>query len=242
MKGFNCDTTDDSAHTSLHHASIGGSMEITWALLAKGAIWSQEDCNKDNALHLAIRSCRWDVSLFLLNTIQQINQSDGDAIQLVRLNCPGSDGKTPLESAIDADLKEVALAIVNVHVFLGIERPRGILTLTASRSLGNLVAELLAAGLDHNEKDENNNSPLDVAASQGARNVVEILLKHQKCRGVTNMTAMASALHKAAVSGYLEIARRLLSLTRGQYDICTLDEVVINGHTSGNGLAEGQSF
>lgn len=230
-KGVSCHATDDSERTSLHQASIGGSVEITRALLAKGAIWSQEDCNKDNALHLAIRSCRRDVSLFLLNTIQQINQSDGDAIQPVGLNCPGSDGKTPLHAAINADLEEVALAIVKVHVSLGVEKPRGILTLAASRGLGNLVDKLLAAGLDPDEKGENSNSPLDVAASQGAGNVVEILLNHQKRRGVTNMTAMASALHKAAVSGHLKIAKRLLGLTKGQYDIGTLDEVVINGHT-----------
>ena len=230
-KGVSCHATDDSERTSLHHASVGGSVEITRALLANGAIWSQADCNKDNALHLAIRSCRRDVSLFLLNAIQQSNQSDRDAIQPAGLNCPGSDEKTPLHAAIDADLEEIVLAIVKVHVSLGVEKHRGILTLAASRGLGKLVDQLLAAGLDPNERGENGNFPLDVAASQGAGNVVEILLKHQKHRGVTNMTAMASALRKAAVSGHLEISKRLLGLTKGQYDIGTLDDVVVNGHT-----------
>ena len=230
-KGVSCHTTDDSGRTSLHHASTGGFVKITRALLANGAIWSQPDRNKDNALHLAIRSCRQDVSLSLLNAIQQSKRFDRYAIHPDDFNYPGSDNKTPLHAAVDGGLEEIVFAILKVYVSLGVEKPRGILALAASRGLASLVDKLLAAGLDPDEEDENRNSPLDVAALHGADNAVEVLLKHYEHCSVTGRASIPSALHRAAVSGHSKVTKRLLGLMNGQYDIDTLNQVVINGHT-----------
>lgn len=230
-EGASCHTTDDNERTSLHYASIGGFVKITRALLANGAIWSQPDRNKDNALHLAIRSCRQDVSLSLLSAIQQSKRFDRYATQPVYFNYPGSDEKSPLHAAVDGGLEEIVFAILKVYVSLGVEKPRGILALAASRGLASLVDKLLETGLDPDEQDENRNSPLDVAALHGADNVVEVLLKHYEHCSVTGRAPIPSAFRRAAVSGHLKVTKQLLGLMNGQYDIDTLNQVVINGHT-----------
>ncbi|CAH8259327.1 unnamed protein product [Arabidopsis lyrata] len=148
--------------TALHHAAGTGEIELLKELLSRGV---PVDSESESGTPLI-----WAAGHDQKDAVEVLLEHNADP------NAETEDNITPLLSAVAAGslacLELLVKAGAKANVFAG-----GATPLHIAADIGNLELTncLLKAGADPNQKDEEGNRPLEVAAARDNRKVVEIL-------------------------------------------------------------------
>uniref|UniRef100_A0A1J3IBL2 Putative ankyrin repeat protein n=1 Tax=Noccaea caerulescens TaxID=107243 RepID=A0A1J3IBL2_NOCCA len=148
--------------TALHHAAGTGEIELLKELLSRGV---PVDSQSESGTPLV-----WAAGHDQKDAVEVLLQHNANP------NAETEDGVTPLLSAVAAGslacLELLVKAGAKANVFAGGATP---LHIAADIGSLELINCLLEAGADPNQKDEEGNRPLEVAAARENRKVIEIL-------------------------------------------------------------------
>uniref|UniRef100_A0A8C1XBM7 Caskin-2 n=1 Tax=Cyprinus carpio TaxID=7962 RepID=A0A8C1XBM7_CYPCA len=191
--------------SALHHAALTGTTELLSLLLEAQAVVDIKDSNGMRPLHYAAWQGKADSVLMLLRSGAAVNNASHDG--QIPLHLAAQYGhyevsemllqhqsnpcilnkakKTPLDLACEFGRVKVAQLLLN----------------------SNMVASLLE-GDRKDGSDSNCNTPLHLAARNGHKDVIRLLLKAGI--DINRTTKAGTALHEAALYGKTEVVRLLL--------------------------------
>uniref|UniRef100_A0A8C1X6P6 Caskin-2 n=1 Tax=Cyprinus carpio TaxID=7962 RepID=A0A8C1X6P6_CYPCA len=194
-----------SEFSALHHAALTGTTELLSLLLEAQAVVDIKDSNGMRPLHYAAWQGKADSVLMLLRSGAAVNNASHDG--QIPLHLAAQYGhyevsemllqhqsnpcilnkakKTPLDLACEFGRVKVAQLLLN----------------------SNMVASLLE-GDRKDGSDSNCNTPLHLAARNGHKDVIRLLLKAGI--DINRTTKAGTALHEAALYGKTEVVRLLL--------------------------------
>ncbi|XP_059406260.1 caskin-2-like isoform X4 [Carassius carassius] len=204
-KRLNINYQDPDGFSALHHAALTGTTELLSLLLEAQAVVDIKDCNGMRPLHYAAWQGKADSVLMLLRSGAAVNNASHDG--QIPLHLAAQYGhyevsemllqhqsnpcilnkakKTPLDLACEFGRVKVAQLLLN----------------------SNMVASLLEG--DRKDGSELNcNTPLHLAARNGHKDVIRLLLKAGI--DINRTTKAGTALHEAALYGKTEVVRLLL--------------------------------
>ncbi|XP_051570272.1 caskin-2-like [Myxocyprinus asiaticus] len=229
-KRLNINYQDPDGFSALHHAALTGTTELLSLLLEAQAVVDIKDSNGMRPLHYAAWQGKADSVLMLLRTGAAVNGASHDG--QIPLHLAAQYGhyevsemllqhqsnpcmlnkakKTPLDLACEFGRVKVAQLLLN----------------------SNMVASLLE-GDQRNGSDLNCNTPLHLAARNGHKDVIRLLLKAGI--DINRSTKAGTALHEAALYGKTEVVRLLLDAgidvnIRNTYNQTALD--IVNQFTA----------
>ncbi|XP_051994681.1 caskin-2-like isoform X4 [Xyrauchen texanus] len=229
-KRLNINYQDPDGFSALHHAALTGTTELLSLLLEAQAIVDIKDSNGMRPLHYAAWQGKADSVLMLLRTGAAVNGTSHDG--QIPLHLAAQYGhydvsemllqhqsnpcmlnkakKTPLDLACEFGRVKVAQLLLN----------------------SNMVASLLE-GDRKDGSDLNCNTPLHLAARNGHKDVISLLLKAGI--DINRSTKSGTALHEAALYGKTEVVRLLLDAgidvnIRNTYNQTALD--IVNQFTA----------
>ncbi|XP_026063218.1 caskin-2 isoform X4 [Carassius auratus] len=204
-KRLNINYQDPDGFSALHHAALTGTTELLSLLLEAQAVVDIKDCNGMRPLHYAAWQGKADSVLMLLRSGAAVNNASHDG--QIPLHLAAQYGhyevsemllqhqsnpcilnkakKTPLDLACEFGRVKVAQLLLN----------------------SNMVASLLE-GDRKDGSDLNCNTPLHLAARNGHKDVIRLLLKAGI--DINRTTKAGTALHEAALYGKTEVVRLLL--------------------------------
>uniref|UniRef100_A0A0D9XBX0 Uncharacterized protein n=2 Tax=BOP clade TaxID=359160 RepID=A0A0D9XBX0_9ORYZ len=163
-RGADPNKADQNGITPLHNATIQGTYEIAELLLSKGA-YVDSVCEKGASLHIAAEDGNVEMMEVLL-------RHQADPKRTVRLFY------TPLTVAIFASSLDCVEQLIKAGADVNAGRPVTPLVVAANDGLTDCIKCLLEAGADANIPDESGRMPVEIAASQGWMECVEILFPH----------------------------------------------------------------
>ncbi|XP_056607785.1 caskin-2 isoform X3 [Triplophysa dalaica] len=229
-KRLNINYQDPDGFSALHHAALTGTMELLSLLLEAQAVVDIKDSNGMRPLHYAAWQGKADSVLMLLRSGAAVNGASHDG--QIPLHLAAQYGhyevsemllqhqsnpcvlnkakKTPLDLACEFGRVKVAQLLLN----------------------SNMVASLLEG--DHKDaSDSNCNTPLHLAARNGHKDIIRLLLKAGI--DINRSTKAGTALHEAALYGKTEVVRLLLDAgidvtVRNTYNQTALD--IVNQFTA----------
>ncbi|XP_051987939.1 caskin-2-like isoform X5 [Xyrauchen texanus] len=229
-KRLNINYQDPDGFSALHHAALTGTTELLSLLLEAQAIVDIKDSNGMRPLHYASWQGKAESVLMLLRTGATVNGASHDG--QIPLHLAAQYGhydvsemllqhqsnpcvlnkakKTPLDLACEFGRVKVAQLLLN----------------------SNMVASLLE-GDRRDGSDLNCNTPLHLAARNGHKDVIRLLLKAGI--DINRSTKAGTALHEAALYGKTEVVRLLLDTgidvnIRNTYNQTALD--IVNQFTA----------
>ncbi|XP_051571575.1 caskin-2-like isoform X5 [Myxocyprinus asiaticus] len=229
-KRLNINYQDPDGFSALHHAALTGTTELLSLLLEAQAVVDIKDSNGMRPLHYAAWQGKADSVLMLLRTGAAVNGASHDG--QIPLHLASQYGhydvsemllqhqsnpcmlnkakKTPLDLACEFGRVKVAQLLLN----------------------SNMVASLLE-GDRKDGSDLNCNTPLHLAARNGHKDVIRLLLKAGI--DINRSTKAGTALHEAALYGKTEVVRLLLDAgidvnIRNTYNQTALD--IVNQFTA----------
>uniref|UniRef100_A0A8C1XD65 CASK interacting protein 2 n=1 Tax=Cyprinus carpio TaxID=7962 RepID=A0A8C1XD65_CYPCA len=204
-KRLNINYQDPDGFSALHHAALTGTTELLSLLLEAQAVVDIKDSNGMRPLHYAAWQGKADSVLMLLRSGAAVNNASHDG--QIPLHLAAQYGhyevsemllqhqsnpcilnkakKTPLDLACEFGRVKVAQLLLN----------------------SNMVASLLE-GDRKDGSDSNCNTPLHLAARNGHKDVIRLLLKAGI--DINRTTKAGTALHEAALYGKTEVVRLLL--------------------------------
>ncbi|XP_052407986.1 caskin-2 isoform X1 [Carassius gibelio] len=204
-KRLNINYQDPDGFSALHHAALTGTTELLSLLLEAQAVVDIKDRNGMRPLHYAAWQGKADSVLMLLRSGAAVNNASHDG--QIPLHLAAQYGhyevsemllqhqsnpcilnkakKTPLDLACEFGRVKVAQLLLN----------------------SNMVASLLE-GDRKDGSDLNCNTPLHLAARNGHKDVIRLLLKAGI--DINRTTKAGTALHEAALYGKTEVVRLLL--------------------------------
>ncbi|RXN06682.1 caskin-2-like isoform X1 [Labeo rohita] len=204
-KRLNINYQDPDGFSALHHAALTGTTELLSLLLEAQAVVDIKDSNGMRPLHYAAWQGKADSVLMLLRSGAAVNNASHD-------------GQIPLHLAAQYghyDVSEMLLqhqsnpCILNkakkTPLDLACEFGRAKVAQLLLSS--NMVASLLE-GDRKDGSDSNCNTPLHLAARNGHKDVIRLLLKAGI--DINRTTKAGTALHEAALYGKTEVVRLLL--------------------------------
>ncbi|XP_073801317.1 caskin-2 isoform X7 [Danio rerio] len=229
-KRLNINYQDPDGFSSLHHAALTGTTELLSLLLEAQAVVDIKDSNGMRPLHYAAWQGKADSVLMLLRSGAAVNSASHDG--QIPLHLAAQYGhyevsemllqhqsnpcvlnkakKTPLDLACEFGRAKVAQLLLS----------------------SNMVASLLE-GDQRDASDSNCNTPLHLAARNGHKDVIRLLLKAGI--DINRTTKAGTALHEAALYGKTEVVRLLLDTgidvnIRNTYNQTALD--IVNQFTA----------
>nr|XP_021326574.1 caskin-2-like isoform X2 [Danio rerio] len=229
-KKLNINYQDPDGFSSLHHAALTGTTELLSLLLEAQAVVDIKDSNGMRPLHYAAWQGKADSVLMLLRSGAAVNSASHDG--QIPLHLAAQYGhyevsemllqhqsnpcvlnkakKTPLDLACEFGRAKVAQLLLS----------------------SNMVASLLE-GDRRDASDSNCNTPLHLAARNGHKDVIRLLLKAGI--DINRTTKAGTALHEAALYGKTEVVRLLLDTgidvnIRNTYNQTALD--IVNQFTA----------
>lgn len=229
-KRLNINYQDPDGFSSLHHAALTGTTELLSLLLEAQAVVDIKDSNGMRPLHYASWQGKADSVLMLLRSGAAVNSASHDG--QIPLHLAAQYGhyevsemllqhqsnpcvlnkakKTPLDLACEFGRAKVAQLLLS----------------------SNMVASLLE-GDRRDASDSNCNTPLHLAARNGHKDVIRLLLKAGI--DINRTTKAGTALHEAALYGKTEVVRLLLDTgidvnIRNTYNQTALD--IVNQFTA----------
>ncbi|XP_065215525.1 ankyrin repeat and death domain-containing protein 1A-like isoform X3 [Planococcus citri] len=190
------DAIDIDHQTALHHAAIGGHIEIVQKLVHVGANPTTVDKRGDSPLHSACAKGHLEVVDFLLHHDANILVQD-------------EDGNTPLHVAVENRQTHVVQLLLEDGNPTDLQNNKGQTPLHISASQGSKgITELLVQyGCDINAQSKNGNTALHNACLSNNAHIVEFLLSKNADINALN----CSPIHIAAEQGYTEICKLLLA-------------------------------
>lgn len=235
-KRFNVNYQDADGFSALHHAALGGSLELINLLLDAQATVDIRDSNGMRPLHYAAWQGRLEPVKRLLRAAAAVNAASLDGqiplhlaaqyghyevsemlLQHQSNPCLLSKAKkTPLDLACEFGRLKVAQLLLNSHLCVA-----------------------LLEGEAKDPCDPNYTTPLHLAAKNGHREVIRQLLRAGI--EVNRQTKTGTALHEAALYGKTEVVRLLLeggvdANIRNTYNQTALD--IVNQFTTSQASRE----
>ncbi|XP_056433606.1 caskin-2-like [Gadus chalcogrammus] len=227
---------DSDGFSALHHAALSGTVELLSLLLEAQAMVDIRDVNGMRPLHYAAWQGKADSVLVLLR--------GGAAVNLA-----SQDGQVPLHLAAQYGHYEVSEMLLQHQsnpclmnkmkkTPLDLACEFGRVKVAQLLLSSNMVTSLLE-GEGRDPQDSASTTPLHLAARNGHRDVIRLLLK----AGIDiNWTTKAgTSLHEAALYGKTEVVRLLLDAgvnvnTRNTYNQTALD--IVNQFTTSGASTE----
>ncbi|XP_077067716.1 caskin-2 isoform X3 [Siphateles boraxobius] len=229
-KRLNINYQDPDGFSSLHHAALTGTTELLSLLLEAQAVVDIKDSNGMRPLHYAAWQGKADSVLMLLRSGAAVNSAS-------------QDGQIPLHLAAQYGHYEVSEMLLqhqsNPCVLnkakktpLDLACEFGRVKVAQLLLSSNMVASLLE-GDRKDPSDSNCNTPLHLAARNGHKDVIWLLLKAGI--DINRTTKAGTSLHEAALYGKTEVVRLLLDAgidvnIRNTYNQTALD--IVNQFTA----------
>ncbi|KAK2507508.1 hypothetical protein MC885_015618 [Smutsia gigantea] len=208
-KRLNVNYQDADGFSALHHAALGGSLELIALLLEAQATVDIKDSNGMRPLHYAAWQGRLEPVRLLLRASAAVNAAS-------------LDGQIPLHLAAQYGHYEVSEMLLQHQSNPCLVNKAKKTPLDLACEFGRLrVAQLLlnshlcVALLEGEAKDPcdpNYTTPLHLAAKNGHREVIRQLLRAGI--EINRQTKTGTALHEAALYGKTEVVRLLLEASR----------------------------
>ncbi|XP_016312579.1 caskin-2 [Sinocyclocheilus anshuiensis] len=204
-KRLNINYQDPDGFSALHHAALTGTTELLSLLLDAQAVVDIKDSNGMRPLHYAAWQGKADSVLMLLRSGAAVNNASHD-------------GQIPLHLAAQYGHYEVSEMLLqhqsNPCILnkakktpLDLACEFGRVKVAQLLLSSNMVASLLE-GDRKDGSDSNCNTPLHLAARNGHKDVIRLLLKAGI--DINRTTKAGTALHEAALYGKTEVVRQLL--------------------------------
>ncbi|KAH9373964.1 hypothetical protein HPB48_016611 [Haemaphysalis longicornis] len=209
-RGPGTNAHDPSGYTSLHHSALNGHREIVALLLDHEASANAVDGRGCTPLHLAA----WTGNTEVVRLLLERGPSLADA------NHVNQERETALHFAAQYGHAQVVALLLAHGAEPGLRNVRGESPLDLAAQYGRLDSVALLAGAQAHSVQRlatAHHSPLHLAARNGHRQVVRLLLD----RGfpVNCRTDTGTALHEAATFGKLDVVRLLLDYGRPPVDV-----------------------
>ncbi|XP_023366839.1 caskin-2 [Otolemur garnettii] len=235
-KRLNVNYQDSDGFSALHHAALGGSLELIALLLEAQATVDIKDSNGMRPLHYAAWQGRLEPVRLLLRASAAVNAAS-------------MDGQIPLHLAAQYGHYEVSEMLLQHQSNPCLVNKAKKTPLDLACEFGRLkVAQLLlnshlcVALLEGEAKDPcdpNYTTPLHLAAKNGHREVIRQLLRAGI--EINRQTKTGTALHEAALYGKTEVVRLLLEggvdvNIRNTYNQTALD--IVNQFTTSQASRE----
>uniref|UniRef100_A0A8C3XLZ3 Caskin-2 n=1 Tax=Chelydra serpentina TaxID=8475 RepID=A0A8C3XLZ3_CHESE len=204
-KRLNVNYQDADGFSALHHAALGGSLELISLLLEAQATVDIKDSNGMRPLHYAAWQGRVEPVHLLLRAAASVNMASLDGQIPLHLSAQyghyevsemllqhqsnpcliNKAKKTPLDLACEFGRLKVAQLLLNSHMCVA-----------------------LLEGQSKDTSDPNYTTPLHLAAKNGHKEIIRQLLKAGI--EINRQTKTGTALHEAALYGKTEVVRLLL--------------------------------
>uniref|UniRef100_A0A8C9QYU0 CASK interacting protein 2 n=1 Tax=Scleropages formosus TaxID=113540 RepID=A0A8C9QYU0_SCLFO len=229
-KRVNVNYQDSDGFSALHHAALTGTTDLLSLLLEAQATVDIKDSNGMRPLHYAAWQGKADSVLMLLRAGASVNGAS-------------QDGQTPLHLAAQYGHYEVSEMLLQHQSNPCLVNKAKKTPLDLACEFGRLkVAQLLlnsnmvAALLEGERKDGPDpptNTPLHLAARNGHKDIIRMLLKAGM--DINRTTKAGTALHEGALYGKTEVVRLLLDAgidvsIRNTYNQTALD--IVNQFTT----------
>ncbi|XP_065591582.1 caskin-2 isoform X1 [Cyrtonyx montezumae] len=204
-KRLNVNYQDVDGFSALHHAALGGSLDLISLLLEAQATVDIKDSNGMRPLHYAAWQGRVEPVRVLLRAAASVNMASLDGQIPLHLSAQyghyevsemllqhqsnpcliNKAKKTPLDLACEFGRLKVAQLLLNSHLCIA-----------------------LLEGQSKDTTDPNYTTPLHLAAKNGHKEIIRQLLKAGI--EINKQTKTGTALHEAALYGKTEVVRLLL--------------------------------
>uniref|UniRef100_A0A8C3NMG8 Caskin-2 n=1 Tax=Geospiza parvula TaxID=87175 RepID=A0A8C3NMG8_GEOPR len=204
-KRLNVNYQDADGFSALHHAALGGSLDLISLLLEAQATVDIKDSNGMRPLHYAAWQGRLEPVRLLLRAAASVNMASLDGQIPLHLSAQyghyevsemllqhqsnpcliNKAKKTPLDLACEFGRLKVAQLLLNSHLCVA-----------------------LLEGQSKDATDPNYTTPLHLAAKNGHKEIIRQLLKAGI--EINKQTKTGTALHEAALYGKTEVVRLLL--------------------------------
>ncbi|NXY07240.1 CSKI2 protein, partial [Pteruthius melanotis] len=204
-KRLNVNYQDADGFSALHHAALGGSLDLISLLLEAQATVDIKDSNGMRPLHYAAWQGRVEPVRVLLRAAASVNTASLDGQIPLHLSAQyghyevsemllqhqsnpcliNKAKKTPLDLACEFGRLKVAQLLLNSHLCVA-----------------------LLEGQSKDATDPNYTTPLHLAAKNGHKEIIRQLLKAGI--EINKQTKTGTALHEAALYGKTEVVRLLL--------------------------------
>lgn len=230
-KRLNINYQDSDGFSALHHAALTGTTELLSLLLEAHAMVDIKDINGMRPLHYAAWQGKSDSVLMLLR---------GGA----SVNTPSHDGQIPLHLSAQYGHYEVSEMLLQHQsnpclmnkakkTPLDLACEFGRLKVAQLLLSSNMVSALLEGETGNDSLDSPSTTPLHLAARNGHKDVIKLLLKAGI--DINRATKSGTALHEAALYGKTEVVRLLLDAginvnMRNTYNQTALD--IVNQFTT----------
>ncbi|XP_018535051.1 LOW QUALITY PROTEIN: caskin-2-like [Lates calcarifer] len=236
-KRLNINYQDSDGFSALHHAALTGTTELLSLLLEAQATVDIKDINGMRPVHYAAWQGKADSVLLLLRAGASVNS-------------PSHDGQIPLHLSAQYghyDVSEMLLqhqsnpCLMNKakKTPLDLACEFGRLKVAQLLLSSNMVAALLEGEGGHDGLDSPTTTPLHLAARNGHKDIIKLLLKAGI--DINRTTKAGTSLHEAALYGKTEVVRLLLDAginvnIRNTYNQTALD--IVNQFTTSTASRE----
>ncbi|KAM4691392.1 caskin-2 [Rhinophrynus dorsalis] len=229
-KRLNINHQDADGFSALHHASLSGNSELLLLLLEMQAAVDIKDGNGMRPLHYAAWQGQPEPVRLLLRASASVNS-------------PSHDGQIPLHLAAQYGHYEVSETLLQhqsnpCHVSKARKTPLDLAcefgrVKVVQLLLNSHLCVSLLEGISKDPTDPNFTTPLHLAAKNGHRDVIRLLLKSGI--EINRVTKMGTALHEASLCGKTEVVKLLIENgidvnIRNTYNQTALD--VVNQFTT----------